>query len=97
MEKGIRRGVSGLFISLDGIVESSNQWQVEFDEQTRAALTTTLETSDAVLLGRATYTEWAGHWPCACRKLIRRRPSSTHRGADRACLVKVEHPTSERP
>jgi hypothetical protein len=53
MEEGIRRVVSGLSISLDGVVESSNQWQVEFDEQTRAALTTTLETSDAVPVRRA--------------------------------------------
>jgi dihydrofolate reductase len=59
----MRKVVSGLFISLDGVVESPNQWQFEFDEDMGAALTTTLETSDAVLLGRVTYTEWAGYWP----------------------------------
>src|SRR4051795_10789293 len=63
MEEGMRKVVSGLFISLDGVVESPNQWQFEFDEDMGAALTTTLESSDAVLLGRVTYTEWAGYWP----------------------------------
>jgi dihydrofolate reductase len=59
----VRKVVSGLFISLDGVVESPDQWQFEFDEEMGAALTTTLETTDTVLLGRVTYTEWAGYWP----------------------------------
>lgn len=59
----MRRVVSGLFISIDGVVESPDQWQFAFDEEMGAALATTLETADAVLLGRVTYTEWAGYWP----------------------------------
>ncbi|GAA2108477.1 dihydrofolate reductase family protein [Actinomadura alba] len=59
----MRKVVSGLFISLDGVVESPDQWQFEFDEEMGASLTTTLETTDTVLLGRVTYTEWAGYWP----------------------------------
>jgi dihydrofolate reductase len=59
----MRKVVSGLFISLDGVVESPNQWQFAFDQEMGAALATTLETSDSVLLGRVTYTEWAGYWP----------------------------------
>ena len=59
----MRKVVSGLFISLDGVVESPDQWQFAFDEEMGAALATTLETSDTVLLGRVTYTEWAGYWP----------------------------------
>jgi dihydrofolate reductase len=59
----MRKVVSGLFISLDGVVESPNQWQFAFDQEMGAALATTLETSDTVLLGRVTYTEWAGYWP----------------------------------
>jgi hypothetical protein len=34
---------------------------------------------------------------CRARTGVSRRPSSTHCGADRACLGKVDHPTSERP
>jgi len=59
----MRKVVSGLFISLDGVAESPDQWQFEFDEEMGAALTTTLETTDTVLLGRVTYSEWAGYWP----------------------------------
>lgn len=59
----MRKVVSGLFISLDGVVESPDQWQFAFDEEMGAVLATTLETADTVLLGRVTYTEWAGYWP----------------------------------
>ena len=59
----MRKVVSGLFVSLDGVAEAPDQWQFEFDEEMGAALTTTLETADTVLLGRVTYTEWAGYWP----------------------------------
>ena len=59
----MRKVVSGLFVSLDGVAESPDQWQFDFDEQMGEALTTTLETADTILLGRVTYTEWAGYWP----------------------------------
>ncbi len=59
----MRRVVSGLFISLDGVVESPDQWQFDFDEEMGAELSRSLESADAVLLGRVTYTEWAGYWP----------------------------------
>jgi dihydrofolate reductase len=59
----MRKLFSGLFVSLDGVAEAPGQWQFEFDEEMGAALTTTLETADTVLLGRVTYTEWAGYWP----------------------------------
>jgi dihydrofolate reductase len=59
----MRRVVSGLFISLDGVVESPDQWQFDFDEEMGAERSRSLESADAVLLGRVTYTEWAGYWP----------------------------------
>ncbi|MGH8925567.1 MAG: dihydrofolate reductase family protein [Acidimicrobiia bacterium] len=59
----MRNLVSGLFISLDGVAESPDKWQFDFDEEMGEALTTTLETTDTILLGRVTYTEWAGYWP----------------------------------
>ncbi|PRX97689.1 dihydrofolate reductase family protein [Allonocardiopsis opalescens] len=59
----MRKLVSGLFVSLDGVVESPDQWQFAFDEEMGAALTETLQTADTVLLGRVTYTAWAGYWP----------------------------------
>ena len=59
----MRKVYAGLFSSIDGVVESPDQWQSSFDEEMGAALTRMLEGQDAVLLGRVTYTEWAGYWP----------------------------------
>jgi dihydrofolate reductase len=59
----VRKVVSGLFISVDGVVESPDQWQATFDEEMGAELAKILASTDSVLLGRATYTEWAQYWP----------------------------------
>ncbi|MFF7444273.1 dihydrofolate reductase family protein [Streptomyces sp. NPDC008122] len=59
----MRKVVSGLFVSLDGVVQSPNEWQFEFDEEMGQALARTLETADTILLGGTTFTEWAGYWP----------------------------------
>jgi dihydrofolate reductase len=59
----VRKVVSGLFISLDGVVESPDQWQHGFDEEMGAEVGRFMETADTILLGRVTYTEWAGYWP----------------------------------
>lgn len=59
----MRKVVSSLFVSLDGVAESPDQWQFGFDDEMGAAMTRTLESTDAVLLGRVTYAEWAGYWP----------------------------------
>jgi dihydrofolate reductase len=56
--------VSGLFISLDGVTESPNEWQFDvFDEDMIAAMTDHLNAEDTILLGRVTYQEWAPYWP----------------------------------
>ncbi|MFB7214922.1 dihydrofolate reductase family protein [Streptomyces sp. NPDC056255] len=59
----MRKVVSGLFVSLDGVAQSPNEWQFAFDEEMGAELKKTLETADTILLGRVTFTEWAGYWP----------------------------------
>lgn len=59
----MRKVVSGLFVSLDGVAQSPDEWQFAFDEEMGAALADTLETADTILLGRVTFTEWAGYWP----------------------------------
>jgi dihydrofolate reductase len=59
----MRKLYAGLFSSIDGVVESPDQWQPAFDEEMGAAVSRLLEGQDAVLLGRVTYTEWAGYWP----------------------------------
>jgi dihydrofolate reductase len=59
----MRKVTAGLFSSIDGVVEAPDQWQHAFDEEMGAALSRMLEEQDAVLLGRVTFTEWAGYWP----------------------------------
>jgi dihydrofolate reductase len=61
----MRKVTAGLFISLDGVVESPDQWQFAFDDEMGAAMARMLAEQDAVLLGRVTYAEWAGYWPTA--------------------------------
>jgi dihydrofolate reductase len=59
----MRKVFSGLFSSIDGVVEAPNEWQSAFDEEMGAALSRMLEGQDAVLMGRVTFTEFAGYWP----------------------------------
>ena len=59
----MRKVAAGLFSSIDGVVEAPNEWQPSFDDEMGAVLSRMLEEQDAVLLGRVTFTEWAGYWP----------------------------------
>ena len=60
----MRKVTSGLFISLDGVVESPDQWQFDsFDADMGAEMGAMIGTVDTVLLGRVTYQEWAPYWP----------------------------------
>jgi len=62
----MRKVASGLFISLDGVTESPDQWQFDhFDEGMMAALGTFLTETDTIVMGRVTYQEWAGYWPAS--------------------------------
>lgn len=60
----VRKVVAGLFISLDGVVESPDQWQFDnFDKDMGTAMAAHIAQEDAILLGRTTYQEWEGYWP----------------------------------
>jgi dihydrofolate reductase len=60
----MRKVVAGLYISLDGVVESPDRWQFDhFDDEIMSSMGSQLEAEDAVLLGRVTYQEWAAFWP----------------------------------
>ena len=60
----MRKVVAGLYISLDGVVESPDKWQFDhFDDEIMSSMGSQLEVEDAVLLGRVTYQEWAAYWP----------------------------------
>lgn len=60
----MRKVTSGLFISLDGVVESPEQWQFDnFDVDMMEIMTKYLAEEDTILLGRVTYQDWANYWP----------------------------------
>lgn len=60
----MRKIVSGLFISLDGVVEAPDQWHFPyFNEEMGNAVQSLMDGSEAMLLGRRTYEELASYWP----------------------------------
>ena len=60
----MRKVVSGLFISVDGVVEAPHLWQFDvFDEDMIEIMGAHLEGEDTILLGRVTCSEWAPYWP----------------------------------
>jgi dihydrofolate reductase len=62
----MRKIVAGLFVSLDGVMESPDKWQFPyFNDQMGEAVTSQMDAADAMLLGRVTYQEFASFWPSA--------------------------------
>jgi dihydrofolate reductase len=60
----MRKLVSNLFITLDGITQAPDQWQGDvFDEDMGKAMLDELALEDTFLLGRVTYDEWCNYWP----------------------------------
>ncbi len=60
----MRKIKSNFFISLDGVVEAPDQWHFPyFDDEMGAAVGAGFATTDAVLMGRVLYDEWAAYWP----------------------------------
>jgi dihydrofolate reductase len=57
---------SSLFISLDGVIESPETWHFDyFNDEMGAVIGQMMGGTDAMLLGRQTYDEFAGYWPSA--------------------------------
>jgi dihydrofolate reductase len=62
----MRKIVAGLFISLDGVTESPDKWQFPyFSDALGAEIGAQMAASDALLLGRVTYQDFASYWPSA--------------------------------
>jgi dihydrofolate reductase len=60
----VRKIKSNLFISLDGVVEAPDKWHFPyFDDEMGAAVGAGFATTDAMLMGRVLYDEWAAYWP----------------------------------
>jgi dihydrofolate reductase len=60
----MRKTVAGMLITLDGVVESPEKWQLRyFDDELGELIDAAASESDAILLGRRTYEEFAAFWP----------------------------------
>ncbi len=60
----MRNIAAGLFISLDGVVESPDQWGFRYmDPEMSQAISAGITQADAVLIGRCTYLEFSKLWP----------------------------------
>jgi dihydrofolate reductase len=87
----MRKVVSGLFISLDGVVEAPNEWQFDnFDEDMATLMAAFLETEDTVLLGRVTYQDWAPYWPTSTDEPYASHINTTPKYIASTTLTKVD-------
>jgi dihydrofolate reductase len=60
----MRKLVSSFFISLDGVVEAPDKWHFPyFNDEMGQAVGDAIAASDALLLGRRGYEEFAAYWP----------------------------------
>jgi dihydrofolate reductase len=60
----MRRIVAGLFISLDGVTESPQDWNLQyFSDEMGEAIGASMARTDTLLLGRNTFDEFAAYWP----------------------------------
>ncbi|MAS36755.1 MAG: riboflavin biosynthesis protein RibD [Anaerolineaceae bacterium] len=66
----MRKVIASLFVSMDGVAESPDQWQFDaFDEDMGTEMMEQLSQVDTLLLGRVTYEEWKDYWPNAQQDL----------------------------
>jgi len=54
---------SGLFISLDGVIEAPETWHFPYFNDEMGAAVTETHDADVMLFGRVTYEGFAGAWP----------------------------------
>jgi len=60
----MRIAIASELVSLDGVVESPERWHLQyFNDQMQEAIGAAMAASDAMLLGRVTYEEFAAFWP----------------------------------
>src|SRR3712207_4240675 len=87
----MRNVVAGLFIALDGVTESPDQWQFDhFDEDMMASMGEHIAAEDTILLGRVTYQEWAPYWPTSTDEPYASHINTTPKYVVSTTLDKVE-------
>jgi hypothetical protein len=60
----MRKIVAGLYVSLDGVTESPEKWTFPyFNDEVGQVISSQMAETDAGLLSRRTYEEFAAYWP----------------------------------
>jgi dihydrofolate reductase len=60
----MRKIVAGEFVTVDGVMESPDQWHFPYwSDQMGAVVGEQMSNADAMLLGRVTFQEFASFWP----------------------------------
>ena len=60
----MRKVIASEFVSLDGVMESPDQWHFPyFNDEMGEAIGEAMAQADAMLMGRVLYEEWAAYWP----------------------------------
>lgn len=60
----MRKITAGEFVSLDGVMEAPHEWHFPYwSDEMGEAIAAQMAESDAMLLGRVTYEEFAAFWP----------------------------------
>jgi dihydrofolate reductase len=60
----MRKVVAAEFLSLDGVMEAPDRWHFPyFNDEMEQAIGEGFAASDAMLMGRENYEEWAAYWP----------------------------------
>jgi dihydrofolate reductase len=87
----MRKIISGLFISLDGVTEAPDQWQFDhFDDEMMETLAAHIAQEDGIILGRVTYQEWAPYWPTSTDEPYASHINATPKYVVSTTLDKVE-------
>jgi dihydrofolate reductase len=80
-----RRVVASEFVSLDGVMESPEKWHFPyFDEEMGQEIEAAMGQTDAMLMGRVNYEEWADFWP---KQDPEQNPAAVHMNGVRKYVV----------
>src|SRR6266487_2617330 len=94
----MRKVVSWLFISLDGVVEAPNEWQFDVMDNTMIAdITSQLDAEDVMLMGRVTYQDWLPFWPTSTDEPYASHINTIPKYVVSTTLDKVEWGKWEKP
>ena len=88
----MRRVIASEFVSLDGVMEAPNEWHFPyFDEEMGQEIGAAMGRTDAMLMGRVNYEEWADFWP---QQNPEENPAAVHMNGVRKYVVST---TLEEP